>query len=260
MAFNMKRLLPVLPLILLLSSCSLFGTNPSAPTATEGKFFNIVTNYVTEVITHTNVVNLTNNVVQFQTNQVGQLVLVTNQVLVSTAQVVLVTNVVPAYTMTPNSTTTGAASTIGAAANLIVPGGGGLVTLGITLLAGLYGYLRSYKNGQTGNALSQEMETVLEFIKALPNGATYATALTNFMAAHQSDAGVVSQVGNILANDISNPDAKVAAQQVIDAINALQVAAAPGAPSAPAAATTATAAAPVLKVASVPLTTPAKVG
>jgi hypothetical protein len=135
-----------------------------------------------------------------------------------------------------------------------------LVTLGITLLAGLYGYLRSYKNGQTGNALSQEMETVLEFIKALPNGATYATALTNFMAAHQSDAGVVSQVGNILANDISNPDAKVAAQQVIDAINALQVAAAPGAPSAPAPATATAAAAPVLKVASVPLTTPAKVG
>jgi hypothetical protein len=96
----------------------------------------------------------------------------------------------------------------------------------------------------------------------LPNGATYKAALTNFLAAHQADVGVVSQVTSILKDDVSNPDAKVAAEQVVQAINALQVAAAPGAPSAPATAVglAAGASPTVLKVPSVSLVIPPKVG
>lgn len=265
----MRRLLAIpffLGLPLIIASCGTFGSNPSAPSATEQQFFNTVTNYVQVpvIVLQTNLttVTLTNTVTILQTNSLGQIGIVTQQVAVPiiVPQILTVTNYATQtnYTLTPNTTTTSIATTAGSVANLVVPGGGGIVTLGITLLAGIYGYLRSYKNGKTGNALSQEMETVLEFIKALPNGDTYKTALTDFLAKHQADVGVVSQVTSILANDVSNPDAKVAAEQVVQAINALQVAAAPGAPSAPAA--TATAATPVLKVASVSLATPPKVG
>ena len=227
----MKRILPLLPILLLLTGCSLFGTNPSPPSALEQKFFNTVTNYHDVIVLQTNLstVTITNTVIAFQTNTVGQVVTVTNQVgiPVLVPQITTITQSIPGYILTPNSTTTGTIGTIGTVTNMAAPGVGGLVGAGLTALVGLWGYLRSYKPAvNTTNALSQEMETVLEFIQALPNGATYKTALTNFLAAHQADAGVVTQVANLLANEVSNPDAKVAAQQVIDAINALQAAAA----------------------------------
>ena len=218
----MKRILTILPLLLVLTGCGTFGTTPSAPTANEQKFFNTITNYIAVVVPVTNTITLTNVVLSFQTNTVGQVVTVTNILTVPIPVITTVTNTMPVYTMTPNATTTGAASSIGSIANMIVPGGGGIVTLGITVLAGFWGWLRSYKGGQTSTALSQEIETVLEFVKALPDGAAYKKALTDFLAAHQNEAGVVTQVATILNNDISNPDAKVAAQQVINAINALQ--------------------------------------
>jgi len=148
---------------------------------------------------------------------------VTNQVLVPTAQVVFVTNTTAAYTMTPNSTTTGAIGGISTATNLVAPGFGGLVGAGLTALVGLWGYLRSYKPAvATNDALTQEMETVGEFIKALPNGATNWKSLTDFLAAHQADAGVVTQVATLLSTEVSNKDAQAAAFQVIASIKAIQ--------------------------------------
>jgi hypothetical protein len=264
----MKRILPIIPILLLLTGCSLFGTNPSPPSALEQKFFNTVTNYHDVIVLKTNLttVTITNTETSFvyQTNPVNGVInvfWVTNQVgiPVLVPQITTITQSIPGYTLTPNATTTATIGGIGTVTNMAAPGFGGLVGAGLTALVGLWGYLRSYKPAvATKDALSQEMETVLEFIKALPNGATYKTALTNFLAAHQADAGVVTQVANLLANEVSNPDAKVAAQQVIDAINALQVAAAPGAPSVPASAAVTASAAPVLKVAPVSLSTPVK--
>lgn len=259
----MKRILPIPPIFLLLTGCSLFGTNPSPPSALEQKFFNTVTNYHDVIVLKTNLTEiiLTNHVAVYETNALGQIGTVTQQVLVPifVPQITASTQSVAGYTQTPNATTTAAIGAISTGTNIVAPGFGALVGAGLTAIVTLIGYLRSYKPAvATKDALSQEMETVLEFVKALPNGVEYKAALTKFLAAHQADAGVVVQVANLLANEVSNPDAKVAAQQVIDAINALQVAAAPGAPSVPASAAVTASAAPVLKVAPVSLSTPVK--
>ena len=215
--------------VIVLAGCGTFGSNPSPPNAVERALFTTVTNYVpaTNYVTTTvpqyttNTVTVT-NVVQ-QPGQPPAQVIVTNEVTRTnfvTQTVAQVTNV-PSYTLTPSSATQSGISTIGSAVNTFFPGVGGIVGYGLAALAGAWGYLRSSKLGNTSSALTQEMETVLEFMGALPNGAQYVTTLKTWMQAHQNDAGVATQVLGMLANDVSNPDAKVAAAQLVTAINAL---------------------------------------
>lgn len=213
--------------IIILAGCGTFGSNPSPPNAVERALFTTVTNYVpqTNIVQQVVPVYTTNEVVVTRTNEVpGQPpVTVTNEVTRTnfvTQTVAQVTNV-PSYTLTPSSATQSGISTIGSAVNTFFPGVGGVVGYGLAALAGAWGYLRSSKLGNTSSALTQEMETVLEFMGALPNGAQYVTTLKTWMQAHQNDAGVATQVLGMLANDVSNPDAKVAAAQLVTAINAL---------------------------------------
>ena len=238
-----KNTLSPLPGLLLLcavcflpmAGCGIFGSNPSAPTKMEQALFTTITNTITQVVPvyQTNVITKTQIIPITVTNIENQVFTTsyTNVTQMTNVTTSLQTNTTLAYTLTPSDTTKATISAVGTGINAFVPGGGTIASTAITLLVGLWGYLRSSKLKDTSGALSQEMETVLEFIKALPNGATYKTALTNFLAAHQADANVIKTVTALLANEVSNPDAKVAAQQVIDAINALQTVAAvaPGA-------------------------------
>lgn len=215
--------------IIALAGCGTFGSNPSPPNAVERALFTTVTNYVpaTNYVTTTvpqyttNTVTIT-NVVQ-QPGQPPAQVIVTNEVTRTnfvTQTVAQVTNV-PSYTLTPSPSTQSGISTIGSAVNTFFPGVGGIVGYGLAALVGAWGYFRSSKLGNTSNTLSQEIETILEFAGALPNGQQYVTTIQQWLQAHQNETGVASQVLSILENDVSNPDAKVAAQQLINTINAL---------------------------------------
>jgi hypothetical protein len=128
---------------------------------------------------------------------------------------------VPQYTDTTKPAVTAGIQSAGTVVNTFLPGIGGLVTTGLTALIGLYGYLRSSKNYNTGVALTQEIQTIRNFIQSLPNGATYDAALMQFAQAHQADAGVLNNVIAMLASETSNPDARAAAQGVITTINSL---------------------------------------
>jgi hypothetical protein len=66
-----------------------------------------------------------------------------------------------------------------------------------------------------------------EFVKQLPNGAVYDSALTQWLQQHQADTGTLTTVMNLLENTVSNPDATVAAQQIRAAIAALNPSALP---------------------------------
>lgn len=172
------------------AGCAWFGAEPNPPTKFDEALFNIKTN---QVITAT-----------VTTNSTGQSV--TNLATKET------------YTETPKMEVT---STFGTILNYVIPGSKGIATLGATLVLGLLGHLRSYKRGQTNNAMGQEVETMLEFLNALPNGSSYYNAIVSFLQSHQAEAGVTQEVLALLRDKISNPDAKIAAQEIIDAINGL---------------------------------------
>jgi hypothetical protein len=210
--------------------CKMFGTNPSPPTGLERAVFDVVTNHVVV----TNVVQLPMPV--YQTN----FYVVTNVVQVSGQPPTLVysnyservidhfvTNTVqvPAtndtYTLSTKDSTKSGVQTVGGLVNMFYPGAGGLVSMGILAILGAWGHLRGNKNGNTAVAISQEVETIRNFVKMLPNGQSYDDALTRFMQDHQLETGVVQNVLGILQNKINNEDARTAAKEIADTLGAL---------------------------------------
>src|SRR5882672_4305393 len=126
-------------LVLLAAGCAgLFGTNPTGPTGLEKLVYKDVTNYVPQVVLITNTTTVTNVQVVLQTNITGQVIWLTNEVIVPVPHVTDVTNMVVTHILTPNDTVT---STIGTLADYVVPGSKGVVTLGLTALLALWGHL-----------------------------------------------------------------------------------------------------------------------
>lgn len=103
----------------------------------------------------------------------------------------------------------------------LIPGYGGLAGTALGALTSLWMWIRSTKNYNTGVTLAQSIETIREVIKALPNGATIDNQLTAWLQQHQSETATVGGVLTMLENDVSNPDAKIAAQQLISTIQSL---------------------------------------
>ena len=186
--------------LLAICGCSVVGRNPSAPTKLETGIFNVQTNYVTEYQTNTAPV-VTAGVTNWVTNVVSQ--------------------VVPQYSYAQGSGAQAAKDTVGAIGNLF--GVGGLASTALGGLLSIWGWLRSSKNYKTAANTAQVVETLRQFVKGLPNGAAYDMALTQFMTQHQSEAGVMGNVLTLLQNEVSNPDAKEAAAQVITTLRQLGV-------------------------------------
>ena len=219
-----------------------------APTSVEHAFYDVQTNYINvpKVVLSTNIVTETNTVQVIQTNTVGQVVVATQTNFVPSYVITPITNLVqvPVYAMTQNANAQAAAATVATVGNGIVPGAGSLAGSGVTMLLGLWGWLRSYKGGQAGiqvaqqstAALAQEMETVLEFVNTLPNGSAYTTAITGWLQSHQVQTGTATAILETIGSKVSNPNAKVAVQDILTTLQTMGTPL-PGA-------TTATAAAP----------------
>lgn len=221
-------------------SCSLTGcTNLVPPTKTEQALYTTITN----VVTVTNQVPVpvevrhTNEVILYSTNELHQTV----TTLSNWVNTVWQTNIVPIQVLETNHVFTtkpevkDAVTGIGALVNGFVPGAGAAATE-ITLgLLGVWAHLRSRRKGTTATALVQELETVRQFLKTLPNGASYDEAVVSFLKDHQNEVGVATQVIGILSSQLKNPDAKMAAQSIIDYVNSLKTTTAPLPPVNPAA-------------------------
>ena len=200
------------------------GTTP--PTTAEQAVYTIQTNYVTQVSVETNTVTVTNQVVVLQTNQVGQLVEITNVTTVPLYVTVPVTNEVAQYSYTgPSAATQKVVATTGAVISGFNPVAGSLFTGLAGLLITGVGWLLSAKSGTAqgtaASTMAQEIEMLLEFLKTVPNGTAYTTALTAWLQSHQVTAGAAQTILTILENDVSNPDAKAAVAEVLASINAV---------------------------------------
>jgi hypothetical protein len=217
-----------------LLGCKLFGSNPAPPSAFERTLFDVITNHVTQ----TNILQVPVPVytTQFVTVTATNVTQVPGQPPV----VVIITNVTPervvdhyitntlqvpvtneTYTLATKESTKTGVQGIGSLVSTLYPGIGGLVSMGILAALGGWAQLRGNKQANTSVALSQEIETVRNFIKMLPNGTQYDNALTQFMQTHQLEAGVVQNVLSILNNKIKNEDARTAANEISDALGAL---------------------------------------
>lgn len=204
------------------TGCKYVGADTSAPNAVERQLFTTVTNYV-DVPVQVPVTNIVvKEVTVFQTNTVGQIVTMTNQISQPVYSVVWETNHVPQYENAVSdhmkSTVTGLSGVL----NYFFPGVGPIAGSGVLALLAAWAQLRSGKRQQTASALTQQMETVLEFIKTLPNGAAYKQAITNFLQQHQMEAGVANQVLKLIENQVSNPDARAAVDEIKNSIAAAQ--------------------------------------
>lgn len=208
--------------VITMTSCSLFGSKNGAPlSGAERPFFTTVTNYVLQPVWQTNTVNEIVQTIVPVTNTVGAVIFQTNLITVPVPTPMWITNVFEQYTHTPNETAQASAGVAGTIANLIIPGSGGAITTGILALLGIWGGWRSKKNKDTGIALSQEIETILEFVYSLPKGAAYHETIVRFLKDHQVEAGVAQEVLKILEKNISNKDAVAAMEGIRLAISTM---------------------------------------
>lgn len=203
--------------IVLAAGCKLFGSNPTPPTPTEARLFDITTNTTPQVVTQTNIV--TSVKVVTVTNEVGIPVMTTN--VFNTTNVVTTTNQVPDYQYTPKPAIESTISAAGTASGPFTAGWGTIAAGALSLLYGAWAHLRSTKSTATSSVLAQEIEAIRTFILTLPQGTKIDSAVTQFMQQHQVEAGVASQVLNLIKGFSSDSTVVGVAAQLQDAINAL---------------------------------------
>lgn len=235
---------------------SLFGANAVGPTKMEQALFTTNEIPVTKIVTvneyRTNVVPITvqREVVSYVTNSVGVPQYLTNTTVIQAFQtnvvpyVSLQTNVVLVPQLAPSGTTSAIQGGAGLIGNLF--GVGGLVT---TALGGLLaGYLKLRNNALAGQAdtqtqvsaaLTQNIQTMLEVLQGTPQGQALLPKVKQYLKDHQTDVGVLEDVGNIIETYVNNDAAKGAANSILGAVNTLMSGGAsasptPNAPSAPA--------------------------
>lgn len=186
---------------MLMMGCSfLAGTTP--PGTVTKALFNTVTNYVLVPIPQTNYVTVT------VTNSMNQVITQTNQVIST------ITNVVPVYGITTSANTTAAVQTAGTVVNGFMPGVGTAASAGVLMLLSIWGHLRGIKYSASSTSLAQEVETMLEFIQSLPQGAAYKSAITTWLQSHQVDMGTANTILGVINSQVSNPDAKAALTEI----------------------------------------------
>lgn len=221
-----KISLAIVALTGLLAGCSLLSSSgpQKPPSALESVLFDTSTNFVPVIFT-----NVTPG--QTITNPAtGALVTnapTTNLVATNQAQI----------TFTPNATAQIVQAVGGGIGNLF--GVGGLVTTGLSGLFAWYANLRSRKSSATAATLAQAVETARQIFQATPQGERLDSAFVNWMQQHQTDAGVIQNVAQILDGYVNTSAAQGDAANILKSVLALvpqNLQTAPQKPNPPAAA------------------------
>lgn len=198
-------LISVIIPVLIIAGCSsnkTFGTNPSAPSKLERSLFDVTpsTNFTQQISTVKN----TNSDGVITASQSTNLIPVAGshlQVSASTKETVVVgTSFLDTF----------------------LPGVGKLAGAALLGVLGAWGSLRGQKKvADTAPILAQNVETLLELIRAMPNGQQLHDTVTRFLYDHQQETGTVSTIAGLLTKYVSNPEAKDAAAEIQASIDAL---------------------------------------
>lgn len=189
-------------LVSALVSCSVgCATRQPAPSAIEQKLFTIQTNYVPVVLIQTNIVMATN----FATGEVSGI-----------PEVMAVTNQKSQYNFTPNATAAGISAAAGGVG--AIWGVGGITGTVVGALFSLWAWFRNRQASAAAANLAQVIETGREVLLSLPDGEKYDAAWKAWMMEHQTDAGVVQTVAQIVGGVVNNDAAKGAAKSIVELI------------------------------------------
>jgi hypothetical protein len=171
---------------LLLTGCKLFGPAPAPPTPFEQHLFTIQTNYNPQVVVSPS----------------GQ----------------VTTNLNPSYQWgAPSPAAQAGTGIISTVANMAFPGSGALASLAAAGVLALWGRLRSTNstNAKINGSLVQGIETAKQVLNTTPQGTDLSAALTAWLVKHQSAAGVISQVSQIVDETVDSSAAKDAAALIV---------------------------------------------
>lgn len=194
-----------------LSGCkALSGQSP--PSGIEGQFFDVQTNWVEKVNYQTNTVLVTNVVPVNMTNEIGKVIVVTNEVIVPQYELTTVTNFIESYQFTPGTNTLASVKDTSGIIDTYAPGVGSLAGGIVIGLLALWGKLRSYK--KTGTVLAQNIESIREFVKTLPNGEKYDQAIVEFIRDHQRETGTLDAIVKLLERQMSHPQAVASVAEI----------------------------------------------
>lgn len=174
-----------------LAGCASAGPQPP-PTTFDKLLLNVQTNFVmqTNIVLQTNMVaqvlqtTNTNNVTVFQTNYVP--------VPVPTTVVTEQTN----YVYTPKSSITDTANAVG-------PLAGPWGTVGASVLTGILGVFAFFKNRQANTmtavagSTAIALQTAKQVIASLPNSAAVTASFNTWLAAHQNDANIATELAQV---------------------------------------------------------------
>lgn len=193
----MKRPLIGIACVILASTCGLFvgcklvGSNPAPPTHFEQGLFDAQTNYEAQV--------------SFQTNAAGLVFAVTNQV--------------PRITLTPKKAVTDAIQGTTGTIGTFVPIAG---TIGGILVGVLGAWSRIRSAKRTGAVLAQNIQTLREFLKTLPDGAKIDAAVKAFLSKNQEEENTLTDVLALVNKYVDSSLAKRSVAEIQEAVNALK--------------------------------------
>lgn len=214
----MKNIKPIASFILvaslgfILAGCASNGAQPP-PSTLDKAVFNVTTN----IVQQTNLVTLTNTVTQVvqQTNASGTVVQQTNVIFIP-----VVTNMVhdiTNYIFTPKPEITQTASTVGA---FLGPWG----TIGSAAISGLLGLFAFFKNKQV-NVMTEvagssqiALQTARQVIAAMPNGDKLTVQFNAWLAAHQNDVNIATELSQVIDDYVDPTHTQTIASGIISQV------------------------------------------
>jgi len=194
-----KTYLAIITLAFIAAGCGVIGQNPTPPTKFEQSIFDVTpsTNFIQQIL------------VTKGTNDDGSII---------TTVTTNTTPVIGSKLQTSESTKS-TVTTISGLVNTFAPGVGTLLGTALAGALATWASMRGQKNAAP--VLAQNIETLLEFVKTLPDGQKVHDTITQFLFDHQRETGTVNVVAGLISKYVSNPDAKFAALEIQAAIDSL---------------------------------------
>lgn len=209
----------ILWLVILAGICLLLGGGgcvSGPPTTLERAWFDVSTNTLPQVTTEVVRAPEISSTNRLTTDPATGLV-TTNTVTVTNwvEQTRFITNAVETYTLAPGAGLAQAAQTGANISNLLAPGSGGLVAAAITGLGWIWSSIRNRKNGKIAAGGLQAIQVFRSVLQTTEEGKMLDRELTRWLMKHQIEAGISSEVLQLIQGTVSNDDARRVAAEIL---------------------------------------------
>lgn len=193
-------------LAILSVGCSSTGLSP-----VERMLYDVQTNRVELVIPVTNRTEVVSEERVPTGPGTSQLVTVTNYV----TEVVLKTNIVEHIELTPGSGAVAVKDAVGLGVGTAAPGAGGLFGALIGTALAAWGAFRARKLNKVATSAVQGIEVVRQILRSTEDGKQIDAQLVSWLKDHQHEAGVAKDIAGLLQKYVRDKDAKRTASAIL---------------------------------------------